>query len=319
MRTNKQILLEAYLVLAKRVTLWAGLVAMAVSVLVVPSSAGAATQLTARKATVSYVTTAGLTANAAFSFTFGSSYTVQGITVDLCTTPIAGACTQPTGGDLTTASATLGSPGAQCASFAESAKTATRYSLNFATGQAVTSASTCTFTINGFTVPTTANAQYYFRVTTWTNSTYTTPAGGQDFGGIAESTGQIVTVTATVQEDLKFCVGSGATNNAVTACSSPGAGTVALSPNPMGTGAPSTGTMLMAAATNAASGYVVNYIGSTFVDANADTIAAAGTSAVAAAGTEKFGVTLNAQTSGVLNTFGAAPSNGIGAASGNYN
>jgi hypothetical protein len=148
MSSRKEILRSHYASLLKRVGAWAGVVAILATAFVsVPTDAA---QITSRSATLSDSSLSSTTDNVSFSFTFGSSYNVFGIDVELCNSPVQSvACTVPTGGTLAAASTTLGSPGGQCASFTYSSETATDYKITYATGQAVTSASTCTFKISG--------------------------------------------------------------------------------------------------------------------------------------------------------------------------
>ena len=290
---------------------------MALTVLVVPA-ATEADQITSRKATLSDSASASTTDNVAFSFTFASSYTVKGIKFELCDSPLQSVtCVVPGTGTLANASTTIGAVGAQCASFAYASKGATSYVITYATGNAVTNASTCTATVNGLTNPNTANTQFYLRVTTYTDTALTLPAvTGQDYGAIAVSTTQVMSVQANVQENLVFCVGVSTTGG----CGGISGTSITLSPNPLTTASVSSGTAVMLASTNGISGYSISYNGTTFTNTTSDTIASAPSGGAASApGTEQFGFTLRAQTSGGLNGLGSEPTGGIGTFAASYN
>ncbi len=302
-----------YAELLKRAAVWAGAVSIMVTALVVPTSAQAA-QITSRKATLS-TSVPSATDNVVFSFTTGPTYTVKGIKFEMCTSPLQSvSCTAPTGADFSTASTTLGGQ-TGISGFAETAKTTTSYSINSASGTAVNNTAV-TVTINGLTNPSTANQEFYFRITTFTDTGYSLPTvNGQDFGGIAVDTTQTLSVTANVQEDLTFCVGTSGTT-----CSNITGSTVTLAPNPMTTSSASKGSAVMAASTNATSGYVITYNATSFTDTTSDTITAAGTGGVAlgAGGSEQFGFNLAANSGGNFGTFGSAPSGGTGTATAPY-
>src|SRR5262249_11777669 len=112
--------------------------------------------------------------------------------------------------------------------------------------------------------PTTANLEFYTRITTYTDANGTTV---NDFGGEAVSTGTTVNVSALVQESLVFSVGTSGTcagglSGAQVYLGSPvNAGS--LNAAVLSSSAASAGTSLMCVNTNAGGGYVITYVPTT--------------------------------------------------------
>lgn len=165
------------------------------------------------------------------SFTAATTHTVRGIVVDICdgtNTPIIGdaSCTAPT--DFTwgtpTVTLTSGISGGNWVANATTMNSGRTLVLTDATGNALTGGSTVVnFQVTSVNNPSDtdsvqANAQagtFYARIVTYTStsgdiSTYTPAAPGStdatDYGGIALSLANALTVTAKVQESLTFCV-----------------------------------------------------------------------------------------------------------------
>src|SRR5713101_7255523 len=156
-----------------------------------------AAQLASRSATVSDSSAGSTTDNVTFAFTFGSSYTVRGIDIQVCDSPVqVVSCSAPASASFAAASTTLGAHSGGCASFAYLSESSTDYKITFAGGNAVTSSSTCSVTVNGLTNPGSSNTEFYLRVTTYTDTGFTLPStSGQDFGAMAVSTGQTVNIS----------------------------------------------------------------------------------------------------------------------------
>jgi hypothetical protein len=103
-------------------------------------------------------------------------------------------------------------------------------------------------------------------------------------------TAQDLTVTASVQETLTFCIGDTSSSG----CAAPGSGAISLS---TGSGCPvmstanvCTGTAYMAASTNGSRGYSITFKGSTFTGPS-DTITEFGTpGATSSPGSKQFGL-----------------------------
>lgn len=158
-------------------------------------------------------------------FTSASAYTVKGIIVDFCAgSPIVGdsTCVKPAGFDLgatPTVALVSGISGGTWVSGATGLNNASGYrtlKITDATGNAQVAGTTVVeFTISNVTNPSSLGT-FYARIITYNaNATgdITTYAPGTegstqaiDYGGIALSTANQLTITAKVQESLVFCV-----------------------------------------------------------------------------------------------------------------
>jgi|SRR6202050_1022064 len=303
--------------LAKTVVL--GLLASTFVPLIANAAVG---ELTSRSATLS-TSQAGATANVTFAFTSSAaagSYTAKGIQFQMCTSPLAGSCTQPTGADFSTASSTLGGQ-TGISGFAESNKTTTEYDITNSSGSTLNQTA-ATVTINGLTLPSSANQEFYFRITTYLDTALSNPSGGEDFGGIAVSTAQQITVSGTMPESLLFCVGTSGSNCGNITGSSVSLGTF----SPAGT---NSGTSVMDVSTNAGSGYAITQNG-TVPTSGSNTIAAMGTqtlnssgcavSCTSTTGVSQFGTNVRANTTPSVGADVTPTGGGYnGAGSGGYN
>jgi hypothetical protein len=198
------------------------------------------TQITTRSVQISdsrIGTIAGATTSYQVNFKPGSAtYTVKGIVVDFCNdSPVVGSstCTQPPGFTVG-ASPTITTTGA-AGTVTDLGGTWTAASVNAgrtlkitnATGVSINpgNANPYAFTITNVTNPT-AIGTFYARIITYTLDTgdiasYAAGSEGstnaKDYGSVALSTANIISITARVPESLQFCV-SGITMG--TACSS---------------------------------------------------------------------------------------------------
>ncbi len=313
MKRNSQILRDHYLNLGKKFAAKAGIVAMALTMFASAPTFAAAGVLGARSASLNNSKGGATGVTATFKVTPGTAATIKGVKFSLCTSPLLSVtCTSPAGATVAgvTAGAQLQNAGAITNAYAVfGSPTATDACFTNATGNAFNGTTdTFTFPLQNITLPTAINSQFYLREQTYSSADCTTTA--VDFGGFAESTSQQLAVTASVQEDLTFCVGVTIT----TACTTVGSGAVPLTPNIMSSSAISTATAKMSCSTNATSGFIIQYLGSTFTDTTADSIALAATggSAVTAPGTEQFGFNLVANSAGNFGTVGANFTGGSG-------
>jgi hypothetical protein len=151
------------------------------------------------------------------SFTTATASNIQGVVVDFCTeSPILGssACTQPT--SMTVGSGTVTQTGLNAGTWTaatlQSGKTLEVYNTGATTS--VNSGTVVTISLGNFTNPSTVGS-FYARVFTYATKAaadgYTSAnpsAGGAyvDAGGVALSTTNAISVSATVQETLTFCV-----------------------------------------------------------------------------------------------------------------
>ncbi|QQS19959.1 hypothetical protein IPL85_00650 [Candidatus Saccharibacteria bacterium] len=202
----------------------------------------------------------------AYKIKFTTAAAVQSFVVDFCSASplINDTCTAPTDLDVSTASLT--------ANGTWSLGTLTAGHLEF-TNTSSQSAGAFTFEVTGITNPSTLGS-FYGRITTYANATYGTYASAAstgnyvDYGGVAMSTVNTITVTARVMEQLSLCTSGGVavTNaNNLTAASSCGSATapaITLGSSPdyvLGyTGAtPSSANIYTQLSTNASQGYAL--------------------------------------------------------------
>ncbi len=296
----------------------------------VPLVANAATgQLSPRSATLS-TSVAGATAvTATFKFTpsaANSGATIKGIKFQMCNSPVeTTTCTIPDG-TSTMASATAGSEsGTDMTNTygSPSYNGATDVTFTNATGNVFNSGDGIeTFAVQNITLPATANTEFYFRITTYNSSSTFNGATEVDYGGIAVSTAQQITITGTMPESLVFCVGTSGSN-----CGNITGSSVAL-----GTFSPTstnTGTSVMDVSTNAGSGYAITLSG-TVPTSGSNTILAMGTqsanssgcavSCTSTTGTSQFGSNVRTNTSPSVGADVTPTGGGFnGAGSGGYN
>ena len=260
------------------------------------TSFAAAAQITGRSVTIGS-SAASASTSYSFSFTVPSTTPIQSASFTACTTA-SGTCTTPagfsvTGSTFSSVSSTIGT------SSGWTANTATAGSLrivNATNTTAPSNASAITVVFNSVTNPSTTNATYFFRMSAYSDSAWTTPI---DTGTVATSTAGQVTVTASVDEALTFTLSSS---------------TVPLTGlTPTSTGS---GTSSMSVSTNAATGYGVTVNGTTLTSAG-NTITALSSPTASTIGTKQFGLNLVANTTpAVGSTVSGA---GTGTAQTGYN
>lgn len=280
-------------------------VAAMVLSLVTPLGANAA-QITSRSATMS-TSAGGATASYTVNFTLGTSgQTLGAVKFELCDSPVATTACAGTGNSsgASFGSATFGSVTGLAGSWSANAGTAgsasgTSIVFKKATPGVESGTPAATVIINGVVNPTANNKEFYLRISTYTDVAATSPVyPGTDYGVVALSTAQQITVNGTMPESLVFCVGTSGTG-----CGDMTGNTVNL-----GTFSPTstnTGTSLMSASTNASSGYAITLAGTTLAS-GANSIPAMGTqsansagcspSCTSTTGTSQFGTNVRANT-----------------------
>lgn len=322
-----------------------------------PKLAGAA-QLTTRSITMSdsgqsggaITTGVGSGTNVTYEFAFTTSQAAQSMVIDFCnTSPLIGdTCVAPVGMTASAAALTGVTGNITAAGWTVTAS-ASQIKIAKGTGAAATSGIQ-KFELAGITNPASVVyggtpkpvGTFYARMYTYADSTFggtstayvspTSLGNYMDYGGIALSTNQIITITAKVQEQLTFCV-SGASQATWTTTNDCSDTQAAVAPALiLGHGAPTaildnsatdTGTVYSQISTNAAYGAAIAMRNSNTtcggLSADGGTTCAipanntgANTPAAIAAGTAAFGLYV---TNGVLGF------NGIGAvtADTNYN
>ena len=205
----------------------AALVFATLSPILLSSARVSAAQLGARSITLesSEAGLAGVTYDIDFDVSTNHS-NLEEIVVDFCTeSPLLGdTCTLPTGmsvaaGGLSVTSTNIGTAGNYTISNVDT----TGVVIDLATeAAAVTADGGATpvvpddvqLAIDGFTNPTGVNETFYARIVTYdvngaaASYTSASPNAHVDDGGIAMSTAEQITVTARVQEQLNFCIGT---------------------------------------------------------------------------------------------------------------
>jgi hypothetical protein len=252
-----------------------------------PSVASAA-QITGRSVLLSTSSPAASAATTTYSFAFTVPTTgtaIKSVAIAACTTAI-GACTTPTGFS-NTVSTLASQPTGLGAAAGWTVNTATAGSLRILDAANVTVPSGAQAIVFGLVQnPTTATGvSFYMRVTTYSDAAWTTPL---DTGTEGASTANLIVVNADVAESLTFSTGtSGGTCAAIAAAGT----TLQLAPDPLSTGSVSTGTSLMCAATNASSGFNIQYLATQFNNGAVNFANGYGVGGAASSpGTEEFGI-----------------------------
>lgn len=244
-----------------------------------------AVALTTRSITLGSSAGSAVTTYAA-SFKSGTAGTVRAIKFELCTSPLASTgCVQPA--SATFAGATVSAVGGEMTSTWTPTISTNTVTITKAAGNVVTVGGVSTVTFAGVTNPTTANYQFYVRMTTYSDVGATVQV---DYGAVALSTAAQITVSGTMPESLVFCVGTSGTN----------CGNITGTTIDLGTFSPSTtsiGSSVMSASTNAGSGYIVTVNGGTLTS-GANSIAALASQTASTLGTAQFGLNVGASGAG---------------------
>lgn len=178
-------------------------------------NASAAT-ISNRSLTLSTAIVSSSSATYTFQFTPAQTTQLNGLFFQSCTTPI-GTCTAPSGINMSGGNPSVG--GFQGANAFSKDTTTTSPACNVTTNLCIKRATTDataqtltahTVTVTGETNPNgtscaTINCTFFVRITTYSDNAYTTVV---DSGSVAASTTQTLTVNATIQESLIFCVGA---------------------------------------------------------------------------------------------------------------
>lgn len=247
-----------------------------------------AAQLTNRKLTLMAGATdggskAGGVVKHQFNFTIPTAGNVGSIKFEYCTIA-SGTCTMPTG--LVTTSATL-----------DFEQTVTGFSVNNTTNgapyltrtaSAVSAGVSPTLRLANITNPTTNNASFFVRISTYTSTNAT--GSPVDTGVVTASTAEAIQLTGIMPESLIFCTGATVNTN----CTTTTAGAIAFNQlfSPTDT---ATATSQMSASTNANNGYVVTVNGTTLTSGS-NTIPPMASPAVGVKGSGQFGMNLRANT-----------------------
>ena len=256
--------------------------------LTVPQASAA--QITNRKVTIN-TSAPSATATYTLTFTVPTASLVRSASFVACDTP-SGSCSTPAGFSASSAVASQPTNLGDASGWATTDSTATELRLS-KSGNVATPTGSQTVVFSSVTNPSTANATFFIRMTTYTNANWTTAI---DTGVVASSTAAQVAVSLQVDEALTFCTGTSITG---TNCGTATGSTVNLGIG--STTATSSGTSIMAASTNAANGYTITVSGATLTS-GANTITALTSGATSSVGVKQFGVNLVANTTPSIGT-----------------
>lgn len=270
---------------------WITVAVMAVSI--IPTNVSAA-QITGRKLTLGTSSPAASAATTTYTFDFTVPSTgtpIKSFDVTVCDLA-AGTCAIPTGFSVT--SATLASqPTGMGAGAGWTVSTATAGHLRILNASNATNPSGAQHIVFGNVQnPTTTNHTYFGRMTTYSDSAWTTSV---DAGTVAASTATQIILTGTMPESLIFCTGATiGTTGGVPDCSTATAGSVTFDRlfSPTDT---AVALSQMAASTNAATGYNITVNGATLTSGS-NTVTAMSTAGAGVRGTSQFGMNLRANT-----------------------
>ena len=268
---------------------------------VFPSPLAFASQITSRALTISSSNPAASNATTTYAFTFTvpSTTVIKSVGIEICTSA-DGTCTTPSG--FSNSSATLSSQptGLGAASgWTVNDSTAGTLEILDASNSTAPSNSGSSITFGNVQNPTTANESFYGRITTYSDSAWTTAI---DTGNVAASTATQIVLTGTMPESLVFCTGGTiSTTGGVPDCTTATSGSITFAQlfSPTST---AWATSQMAASTNAGTGYSITVDGPTLTNGGT-TIAAIGASdAASIIGTGQFGLNLVADTTPNITT-----------------
>jgi hypothetical protein len=255
---------------------------MVLALAIVPGIVNAA-QITDRKFTLSNSNGGASGVGYVFdSSALPTGTAVRSVKAEACTTA-SGACSTPSG--FTGASANLTAQPTGLGATSSWADDSNAGNLRITHASNVTAPSgAVNIQWDTVTNPTADNTTFYLRVTTYSDAAY---SSALDSGTVAVSTGDQITVSATVDETLTFCAGtSGITNSS---CAGATGSTVSLgSITPSTTGS---GTSQIGISTNATSGYSITVSGSTLTSGG-NTISALASQTASSQGSEQFGINL---------------------------
>jgi hypothetical protein len=173
-----------------------------------------AAQITVRSLTISSGVPGGTSVTYTYGFTLPTAGNVQSIQFNACTTAV-GTCTGPTGQNINLGTEASRSGWSSATTFTKSAGggtcTASNNDLCLSRSAAVSESGAKTLGWNTQTNPSTANSTFFIRITTYSDTGWTTAV---DSGTVASAVTQTLTINAAVAEVLNFCIGATTINNA---------------------------------------------------------------------------------------------------------
>lgn len=274
--------------------------------LALPGQSIYAAQITARTLAISSSSPAASNATTTYTFTFTVPTTgtpIKSVGVQICTNAnvdIGGTCTAPTGFSSTAGPAGLASQPTGLGSASGWTIDGTEPAANDLyisnSSNATNPSGSQTVVFNKVQNPTTANQTFFARITTYSDSAWTTAI---DAGTVAASTTNPIVLTGTMPESLIFCTGGqiSVNGNGIPDCTTATSGNITFTQlfSPTSTVYASS---QMAASTNASQGYAITVSGTTLTSGT-NTVKAIGTTGVTSAstvGSSSFGFNLAADT-----------------------
>ena len=272
-----------------------------------PITPASAAQITSRTLTLG--SSAANTATTwKFTFTVPTTgTTLRGMRFEVCTTA-SGSCTVPASWANTGATLHAQPTNAGTGWTIDLSTNADSIGITNASGQSITGGGALTVQFDSVTNPNITNQSWYVRISTYNGGGYTTQV---DTGTVTASTATQIQLTGIMPESLIFCTGTAITG---TDCSTVSGSTVDFGFfSPIST---NNGTSIMAASTNAGSGYVITVNGATLTS-GANTITALSSPTATSHGVDQFGLNLVANTTPSVGAAVTGP--GVGVAASNYN
>lgn len=174
-----------------------------------------AAQITARSISISSAVPSATSVTYTYGFTLPTSGNVQSIKFQACTTAV-GTCTGPTAQNINQGTEASRSGWSSATTFTRNGTggggcTPANNVLCLDRTAAVAESGAKTLGWNTQTNPSTANSTFFIRITTYSDTGWTTSV---DAGTVASAVTQTLTVNAAVAEVLNFCIGATAVNDA---------------------------------------------------------------------------------------------------------
>lgn len=273
--------------------------ALAVTLAGIPAVQANALQVTARSLSISNSApgnAGGTGVTYTIAFTPAQSTTIKSVNIDICDSA-SGTCTPGTTGvpaGLTTTGAAVGTVGGIGSGGTWTGTFSTNGRMRIANNSNTGAPTNVSLQFTGITNPNATNTTFYARITTYSDSTYTTPI---DTGTVATSTANQIQLSASVDETLVFCTGtSGITNSSCSGATGTAVNLGALSASTTGSG-----TSQIGVSTNANTGYAITVNGATLTSGS-NSIAALATQTASTQGSAQFGLNLKANTTPSVGT-----------------
>jgi hypothetical protein len=260
--------------------------ALLVVMAALPAVQANAASLTSRSLLLSNSAPSPATSSYTFGFTVAQTTTIKSVNVDICDTA-SGSCTPagtgvPSG--LTTTSAAVGTISGIGSGGTWTGTFTTNGRLRIANASNTGTPTTVSIQFTNITNPTATNTTFYARVTTYSDSTWSTPI---DSGTVATSTSTPIQLSAQVDETLTFCTGtSGITTSSCSGATGSSVNLGTLTPSTTGSG-----TSQIGISTNASSGYNITVNGTTLTSGS-NTITALASQTASSQGNSQFGLNL---------------------------